>query len=170
MSLLFFRQTVDLAHLRFKFLENQWQQGVVLIIHLSLGKALDGALQALSVNRILVRSLEGPLQFLLSGLDKFLKHNALVVLFEVLGLLENIERSVGKVVLQLEILVGEEVVDRLGLNFVIGFVNIVVLQLLCGFADLGSQFVLDQLVIVDLFLANIVIYNFGWVVLRRIGH
>lgn len=41
----------------------------------------------------------------------------MIGLFEGLGLLEDVDGSVGEVVLELEILVGEEIVDRLSLDF-----------------------------------------------------
>lgn len=74
----------------------------------------------------------------------------MVGLLECLSLLEDIEGSVGEVVLEVKVLVGQEVVDGLSLDFGEGFVDLPELELVLGDSDVLSEFIFDVFVVIGL--------------------
>lgn len=97
--------------------EDEGKKWVPLVIHESLGESLDGGIETLRQDLVLVGSLEGFIQLNECVVDKFLELSLLVGSFEGLGLFKDIERSISEVVLEIKVLVGEEIVDGLSLDF-----------------------------------------------------
>lgn len=135
------------------------EDGIVLVVHVALGETNDGGVEHLSLDLLSVGALELSVDLLASIIENGLDVFGLVELLIGLGLLKDAQSSVSDVLLEVEVLVGEEQVDRLSLNVLEVSVDLPVLELVLGDSDELSDLKLNVFMVEDLEVVDLVSSN-----------
>jgi hypothetical protein len=138
---------------------NDGENGIVGVVHETLGETVDGGVEHFSLDFLGVGTLELSVDFLSSVLDDGLDVLRLVKLFIRLGLLEDAQGSLGNVSLEVEVFISEEQVNALSLDVLEVSVDLPVLELVLGDSDEFSDLELDVLVVEDLEIVDLVCGN-----------
>jgi len=112
-----------------------------------LGNTINGGFKTLNENFVFLLSLEGLINGSCGIVDELLKGLGLVSSLVGLCLLENVDGSSSDVILESKILVSEEVIHGISLDFTVASVDIPVFELSLGDSQEISEFILDVLVV-----------------------
>jgi len=112
-----------------------------------LGNTINGGFKTLNENFVFLLSLEGLINGSCGIVDELLKSLGLVSSLVGLCLLENVDGSSSDVILESKILVSEEVIHGISLDFTVASVDIPVFELSLGDSQEISEFILDILMV-----------------------
>lgn len=160
--LLFLGETVELLDAAVDALNHEWEKGIGGIVHLSSFDALQSQLEHLLFDLLLV-FVVGPIERISDVAEHAIDDLALVDFFKGFGLLEDVESTVGDVVLEGQLLVDEElrstapyVHDGVVADQLIVVVDGLEVELALGHGHQASHAVLHVLVVVGFEVAHLV--------------